>query len=245
MALKLSVNRESRVPLYCQVAEQLEDAILDGRLSEGEKLSNEVTLAHELGLSRPTMRQAIQLLVDKGLLVRKRREGTRVVRGKVHRPIALTSLYDDLHLSGARQRTDVLVLERGAASPEVAEELRLKKGAEEVWYVERLRYVDEQPLAYMKNYLPCALIDLDGTDLAANGLYLTLRQKGIAMRVARQRISARSADPAEARMLKQKTGAPLLSMERTAYDAGGRAVEYGRHAYRADRYTFESTLVDR
>jgi hypothetical protein len=58
MALKLSVKRKSRVPLYFQIAEQLEEAILDGRLSEEEELSDEVTLAHELGLSRPTLRQA-------------------------------------------------------------------------------------------------------------------------------------------------------------------------------------------
>ena len=241
---RISVNRSSPVPLYFQVAEQLEKAILDGSLAAGDRISNEVSLAQELGLSRPTMRQAIQLLVDKGLLVRKRGVGTQVVQGKVHRPLELTSLYDDLTKAGQRQRTDVLTLERRPADDRVAGELQLDPD-EEIWFLERLRYVNDEPLAHMQNYLPCRLVDLAAVDFADRGLYATLREAGIAMRVARQRISARRAEAAEARMLGEKRGAPLLTMERTAYDDAGRAVEYGTHAYRPERYAFESTLVAR
>src|SRR6478672_2041744 len=77
------VNRSSPVPLYYQVAEQIERAILDGHLQPGDRIANEVSLADQLGLSRPTMRQAIQMLVDKGMLVRKRGVGTQVVQGRV------------------------------------------------------------------------------------------------------------------------------------------------------------------
>lgn len=243
-ARRISVNRSSPVPLYFQVAEQLEKAILDGTLVAGDRISNEVTLAQELGLSRPTMRQAIQVLVDKGLLVRKRGVGTQVVQGKVHRPLELTSLHDDLTKAGQRQRTEVLALERRAADERVAGELQLA-GGEEVWFLERLRYVNDEPLAHMQNYLPCRVVDLTDVDLSTHGLYATLRDAGVAMRVARQRISARRAEADEARMLGEKRGAPLLTMERTAYDDAGRAVEYGVHAYRPDRYAFESTLVAR
>ena len=243
-ATRISVNRSSPVPLYFQVAEQLETAILDGSLAAGDRISNEISLAQELGLSRPTMRQAIQVLVDKGLLVRKRGVGTQVVQGKVHRPLELTSLYDDLTKGGQRQRTEVLTLEQRPADERVAGELQLEAG-EPAWFLERLRYVNDEPLAHMQNYLPCTLVDLGDVDLATHGLYATLREAGIAMRVARQRISARRAESAEARMLGEKRGAPLLTMERTAYDDAGRAVEYGTHAYRPDRYAFESTLVAR
>ena len=244
MATRISVNRSSPVPLYFQVAEQLENAIIDGTLNAGDKITNEISLAHDLGLSRPTMRQAIQVLVDKGLLVRKRGVGTQVVHGKVHRPLELTSLYDDLAKAGQKQHTQVLVFDRRAPGEEVAAELRLGPG-DDVWYVERLRSVGGEPLAHMQNYLPTNVVDLSGADLANEGLYQTLRQAGIVMRVARQRISARRAEPAEARMLGERKGAPLLTMDRTAYDDAGRAVEFGTHAYRPDRYAFESTLVDR
>jgi DNA-binding GntR family transcriptional regulator len=243
-AHRISVNRSSPVPLYFQVAEQLEKAILDGSLAAGDRIANEVALAQELGLSRPTMRQAIQVLVDKGLLVRKRGVGTQVVQGKVHRPLELTSLHDDLTKAGQRQRTEVLALERRPADERVAGELQLAVG-EDVWFLERLRYVNDEALAHMQNYLPCRVVDLADVDLSTHGLYATLREAGVAMRVARQRISARRAEAGEARMLGEKRGAPLLTMERTAYDDAGRAVEYGTHAYRPDRYAFESTLVAR
>ncbi len=94
------LNRSSPVPLYFQVAEQLERAIHDGELVAGDRIANEVTWADQLGVSRPTMRQAIQLLVDKGMLVRKRGVGTQVVRAPIRRTVELTSLYDDLKRSG-------------------------------------------------------------------------------------------------------------------------------------------------
>jgi DNA-binding GntR family transcriptional regulator len=244
MAARISVNRTSPVPLYFQVAEQLENAILDGTLNAGDRISNEISLAQDLGLSRPTMRQAIQVLVDKGLLVRKRGVGTQVVHGKVHRPLEMTSLFDDLAKAGQQQRTEVLALEKQAVTEEVAAELRLATG-DDVWFVERLRFVAGEPLAHMQNYLPAGLVNLENADLTTRGLYQTLREAGIVMRVARQRISARRAEAAEARMLGERKGAPLLTMERTAYDDAGRAVEFGTHAYRPDRYSFDSTLVER
>src|SRR5215212_8761174 len=102
------VNRSSPVPLYFQVAEQLERAIFDGMLAPGDRIANEVALADQLGLSRPTMRQAIQLLVDKGMLVRKRGVGTQVVNAPIRRTVELTSLYDDLKRSGRQAETQVL-----------------------------------------------------------------------------------------------------------------------------------------
>ena len=241
---KITVDRTSRVPLYFQVAEQFERAILSGAIAPGEKINNEISLANALGLSRPTMRQAIQVLVDKGMLVRKRGVGTQVVRGKISRSVELTSLFDDLSAAGEKPRSDVLHLERIAATEAVAHELQVGVG-DQVWSLERLRYIGEEPLALMHNFLPADIIDLTDIDLAATGLYASLRQSGILMRVARQRIGARRAETRDARLLGEKRGAPLLTMQRTTYDNAGRAVEYGNHAYRADLYAFELTLVDR
>jgi DNA-binding GntR family transcriptional regulator len=238
------LDRSSPVPLYFQVAEQFEHAILDGTIAPGERIDNEVALAQRLGLSRPTMRQAIQVLVDKGMLVRKRGVGTQVVHGKIRRSVELTSLHDDLSAAGQKPRTEVIAVGKVAADEDVARELQLSKGAD-VWSLERLRFVDRQPLAHMHNYLPVDVVDLEQIDLSETGLYAHLRASGIVMRVARQRIGARGAFVDEARLLGERKGAPLLTMQRTAYDNAGRAVEYGRHAYRPDLYAFELTLVDR
>ena len=241
---RFTLDRSSRVPLYFQVAEQFERAIIDGTIAPGERIANEIALAAELGLSRPTMRQAIQVLVDKGMLVRKRGVGTQVVHGKIRRSVELTSLFDDLSAAGQKPRTDVIAVGKVPADEDVARELQLTKGAD-VWSLERLRFVDRQPLAHMHNYLPVDVVDLDEIDLSETGLYAHLRALGIVMRVARQRIGARGAFVDEARLLGERKGAPLLTMQRTAYDNAGRAVEYGRHAYRPDLYAFELTLVDR
>src|SRR5690606_23315956 len=118
--LDLAVDRASPVPLYHQLAQQLEAAIERGRLAPGDLLGNEVDLSVRLGLSRPTVRQAIQSLVDKGLLVRRRGVGTQVVHSKVRRPLKLSSLYDDLEAAGQAPTTEVVRNEPVPASPEVA-----------------------------------------------------------------------------------------------------------------------------
>ena len=241
---RLRVDRSSAVPLYFQVAEQLESAIGSGELCPGDRITNEVTLAGELGLSRPTMRQAISVLVDKGLLVRKRGVGTQVVQGKIRRPVELTSLHDDLRRAGQDPHTRVLRCARVSADDEVSAELQLPAGTA-VWDLLRVRMVGEEPLAVLHNHVPADAIDLSQVDLATTGLYDALRGVGIHLRVAHQRIGARRADVREARLLGERRGAPLLTMSRTAYDDAGRAVELGAHVYRADRQTFEVTLIDR
>lgn len=108
----ITVDRASPVPLYFQVAQHLERAIESGELPPGAQLENEVLLAGQLGLSRPTMRRAMQYLVERGLLVRKRGIGTQVVRAKVKRPVELSSLWDDLARSGQQPATTVLAKRR-------------------------------------------------------------------------------------------------------------------------------------
>lgn len=243
-SLGISLDRSSPVPLYFQVAGQLEQAIVDGSLAPGDKISNEIALAAELGLSRPTMRQAISVLVDKGMLVRKRGVGTQVVHGKIRRTVELTSLFDDLAGAGQRPRTRVLALGLVPATAVVAAELQVDHHTD-VWSLERLRLIGDQPLALLHNFLPVDVIDLSSIDLARGGLYAYLRQAGVLMRVARQRIGAKPAEAREARLLDERRNAPLLTMQRTAYSDAGRAVEYGTHAYRPELYAFELTLVDR
>ena len=96
MPLAVELDRSSPVPLYYQLAQAIEAAIRDGELAPGDRFENELALAKRLTLSRPTTRRAIQELVDKGLLVRKRGVGTQVVQNPVHRRVELTSLFDDL-----------------------------------------------------------------------------------------------------------------------------------------------------
>ncbi|MGI9092674.1 MAG: GntR family transcriptional regulator [Mycobacteriales bacterium] len=243
-ALKIPLDRSSPVPLYFQVAQQLEQAIEAGELPPGARLDNEIDFAERLGLSRPTMRRAIQYLVEQGLLVRKRGVGTQVVHTKVRRSIELTSLHDDLVAAGQRPRTDVLSHRVVPADQQVARALGVAEDTS-VLALERLRFARDEPLALMHNYLPSDVVRLDPADLEEQGLYALLRAGGINLRVAAQTIGARAATPAEARLLAERRGTPLLTMTRTTYDDSGRIVEYATHLYRASMYAFELTLLGR
>lgn len=242
--LSITIDRSSPVPLYYQVAQQFECAIRSGRLEPGARLDNEIRLAERLGLSRPTLRQAIAYLVDQGLIVRKRGVGTQVVHSQVHRPLALTSLYDDLASSGAHPTTEVHTLELRDADERVAAALGAAAGTPVV-AIERVRFAAGEPLALLANYLPPHLADLTRADLEARGLYQLLRDRGIHLHLAEQRIGACTASARQARELGERRGSALLTMTRVAYDDAGRAVEYGTHVYRSTRYTFDLTLVER
>ncbi|ANI40939.1 GntR family transcriptional regulator [Mycolicibacterium vaccae ATCC 25954] len=239
----MELDRSSPVPLYYQLAQAIEAAIRDGELAPGDRFENELALAKRLTLSRPTTRRAIQELVDKGLLVRKRGVGTQVVQTPVHRRVELTSLFDDLARAGQEPSTKLLRYEVGPPDEETARELNLAEGRE-VASIQRLRSANGEPLALMTNHLPVEIAP-DADELESNGLYQSLRARGVHIRLARQRIGARSATRTEAHLLDEKPSAPLLTMTRTAFDDSGAAVEFGNHCYRASRYYFDTTLVDR
>ena len=241
-ALPIQVDRNSPVPLYFQVAQRLEEMIESGELATGTRLENEIDLADRLGLSRPTMRKAIEYLVDRGLLVRKRGVGTQVVHAKVKRQVELTSLYDDLAKTHRDPSTRVISFRTEPAADALAIEFGIPEGTE-VYVFERLRYADGEPLALMRNHVPVDLLRLTAEDLETAGLYNLLRANGINLRIAKQSIGARAATAAEARALGEAKGAPLLTMARAAYDDQGRAVEHGNHLYRASRYSFDLTLT--
>jgi DNA-binding GntR family transcriptional regulator len=241
-AMPIRVDRSSPVPLYFQVAQHLEQMIESGELPMGTRLDNETDLAGQLGLSKPTMRRAIEYLVGRGLLVRRRGIGTQVVQAKVTREVELTSLYDDLAKTGRDPSTRVVSFGTEPASDSLAATLGIPAGTP-VYVFERLRYAGAEPLALMRNHVPEQLIRLSAADLQTQGLYNLFRANGISLRIAKQAIGARAATAAEARALGEETGAPLLTMERSAYDEQGRAVEHGRHVYRASRYSFDLTLT--
>lgn len=240
----IRIDRSSPVPLYFQVAQRLEQMIESGEMPPGHRLENEIALAGQLGLSRPTMRHAIQRLVDKGLLVRKRGVGTQVVNAPVRRQVELSSLFDDLDRAHRQPRTEILTFGLETAPEDVAAAMRLPAGTEMITF-KRLRYAQDEPLALMHNYVPVGLAELTAEALTRHGLYELLRDAGVQLRIAEQTISARKAEAAEARLLREPRGAPLLTMQRTAYDHANRAIEYGSHVYRASRYSFEFTLVSR
>ena len=244
LSIFMDLERTGPIPLYFQVSTRIEKAILDGTLPAGSRLENEVALGERLGLSRPTIRRAIQDLVDKGLLVRRRGIGTQVVHGQVTRGVELTSLNDDLSRSGQKPSTDMLICEVIAADAKIAEELAVEVGAPTL-HLKRVRKADGVPVSVLENWLPEEFVDLNTDDIAEHCLYAVLRSRGVTMRVAKQRIGARKSTNLESELLDVEKHAALLTMDRTAFDNSGRAVEFGHHCYRPDLYSFSVTLVEK
>ena len=153
----LTIDRASPVPLYFQVATAMQHLIETGDIPVGTRLENEMDLADALRVSRPTLRRAIQYLVERGMLVRKRGVGTQVLHPQVRRPVELSSLYDDLTKAGRVPATTVLSVEVRPASDTVAQALGIPDGAE-VTRIERVRWADGEPLALMRNDVPVEVL---------------------------------------------------------------------------------------
>jgi DNA-binding GntR family transcriptional regulator len=243
LQVQVTIDRRSPVPLYHQLAEQLSHAIDVGQLKPGDPFENEIAVAQRLQISRPTVRRAIQELVTRGLLVRRRGLGTTVANSKVHRKFELTSLYDDLVRDGRKPLT--AVLEHGIVTNErAAAALDLPADAS-MLHITRVRYAGETPLALMTNWLPPAFSDLTREDLEAHGLYAALRERGVRPVVAQQSIGARMPSSLERRHLDVRGSQPVLTMTRMAFDASGSAVEFGDHSYRASDYTIDLMVEER
>jgi len=236
----ITINRSSGAPLYVQIADPIEKAILSGELAAGTLIEDEISMAQRLKVARPTARRALQELTTKGLITRRRGVGTRVTPPHVHRPMKLSSLNEDLIRAGLNPTTKTLSYEIRESTADEAEELQIKTG-DSLVSITRLRYADKHPLALMANLIP---FDIAPTwhDLNEKGLYECLREKDIEIATATQEIGAREASESEAETLEEETGAPLLVMRRVARTDDGRVVEVGDHLYRASLYSFRFSL---
>ncbi len=241
--LDITLERNSPVPLYYQLAQSIEHAINTGDLAPGDRLENELSLTSRLGLSRPTARQAIQELVKKGLLVRKRGVGTQVVRSQFRRDERLSSLNEDLAKAGRTPTTRMLEYSVGELDPDIRDAIEAATATDvEFLKIRRLRLADDVPLAILTNYLPNRF-EITQAELESKGLYACLRSLGVNLKIAHQQISARLMTDEEAELLDEETPAACLTVDRIAYDDVGQFVEFGRHMYHAAHYSIQSSLV--
>lgn len=204
---------------YAAIIAEIEQAIADGRLAPGDRLPAERALAEEHGVSRMTVRQALQSLEARGLLQRTigRNGGSFVARPKVERDLGTFSgLSEQLARQGVAAGARVLS----------AREL---DGAVEIV---RVRYADGEPLALERSTFPARFGWLLDRDLTGS-LYELMGEDAPVRAV--ERIEPVVADADDAAALGLRVGAPLLLVDRVAYDAEGEVVETARDVFRGDR----------
>ena len=242
--LAITTDRYSPVPLWHQIATQLADAIDAGQLRRGDHLDNELELCERWQVSRPTVRKAIQTMVERGLMLRRRGIGTVVISNNAHRPTRLADLHDDLTGQGRTPTTRILSIETIAPPTGIAGELWLTARSK-VLHMERIRLADDRPLALMRNWVVTDLGDgIDIERLNSESLYAVLRSVGIRPYRARQRLGAVNANDELAALLDVAVGAPLITVHRVMSDDTGRPIEVGEHHIAAERHSMEMTLIE-
>jgi len=234
-------NVEPRSSKYERVAATLEERIR-AALEPHSSLPTERDLMKEFGVSRMTVRQAIQVLIGRGLVYNIQGSGTYVANPAViSKTLRLTSFSEDMRQRGLTPSSRVLASGTVPAPPKVAEALEVET-ASPLASVQRLRLADEMPMAIESVYLAATLVDIDGLDTSGS-LYDQMAARGARVQRAAQVIGAVNLDVEQARLLDQAVGAAAMRVVRTSVTDRGHAVEYAETIYRADRYSFDVVVT--
>jgi GntR family transcriptional regulator len=241
----MAANLRSGIPLHEQISGWLRGEIEAGRLPPDSQLPSEHDLCDRFGVSRVTVRRALQTLDADGLIYRRPGLGSFVCDKRLAQGLVrLTDFAQDVGRAGVRATSRVLRMDREPCPAPVALLLGLEAGSVVV-RLDRLRLGDGEPLALDQTWLPPYYAQLlDGKDLTRETLYGVLeREFGIPALSGRYRITAALADEGTADPLGVDAGDPLLVIERTTRTVGGKPIYFQRRFYRSDRMAYELELA--
>lgn len=228
-------------PRYLEIHDDILDKIRSGAYPEGELIPPEVDLAESYGVSRPTVRQALQTLADEGYVERRRRRGTVVRQPKIENDFTLEADSFDVQMAsrGRVTSTTVLLCREAEASREVSGRLGVSAGSK-VCKLVRLRYVDGRPQVYVTTYVPADVFPHAAEqDFSQTHLYGYFRSCGHPLADATRELDVAKADQAMADLLDVAPGDPLFLFHTVGRDGAGRAIEYSVARYRGESNTFE------
>lgn len=232
-------------PLYLQVQQTLKEMIEDEEFGPGERIPSERELSETLGISRMTVRRAVESLIQIGILERRSTSGTFVRQPSVIRhvgsghPIGITQL---LAGDGARPGSQLLAFEYTGAPRKVADHLGLRVG-ESVVKIQRLRLVNELPFCIETSYIPTSLVpDLQSGDIHQNSSLYELLRTRYKLEIDRSEGSVKISRclHEEAHLLDLKEGDPVMYMVAVVYDTSNNRVEYLKSVNHPDRVTFRT-----
>jgi GntR family transcriptional regulator len=241
MAIKLRPG----IPLHEQISSWIREEIGSGRLPPDSQLPSEHELCARFGVSRVTVRRALQTLDADGLIYRRPGLGSFVCEKRMAQGLVrLTDFAQDLARAGLRATSRVLHRATEVCPAPIAERLGLEPGSTVV-RLDRLRLGDGEPMALDSTWLPQYYAQLlDGHDLTQETLYGVLEgEYGIPAISGRYRITAATADEAMADALQVPAGEALLVIERTSRTVGDKPIYFQRRYYRGDRVAYELELA--
>jgi GntR family transcriptional regulator len=232
------LNENSPIPLYFQLQEILRKKIREGEYLEGMTIPSEAELQKTYGVSRITVRNAIEGLVFEDLLIRKQGVGTIVAsRRMVEDFSSLKSFTEKMSGQGVSIHTKVIDARWIGASERIAEHLQIEP-EERILNVTRLRYVEKEPIALFSSYLPGRLGIAEDEDFSKSMYWLLENEYGCTIAGGEKIIEAVSAEAYEAGLLEIRPGDCVLFIRNTTIDPDGTPLEYAEGIYRSDRYKY-------
>lgn len=245
----LAVDRDNPVPLYYQLKAALTAEMTHSGLQPGDRLPSESEIEQRFGVSRATVRQALNTLVAEGLIERQQGRGTFVARPKIHHASRLTSFTEDMRSLGLRASHKLLgsvVLE---APEDVADRLAMSSDQRTCQFLRRLFLADEEPVGVADTWLPLATLGDAGTlleqaDVESGSLYDLLQNPPLNLHLHRgiESVSPDTADPDLASQLNCERGTPLLRVERITFTVEDTPIELTRMLFVGSRYEYRAEV---
>jgi GntR family transcriptional regulator len=243
----VAIDRRTSTPLYLQLKDVVVQEIRDGALKPGDRVGSEAELERAHGVSRITVRQAINALVQEGALYRVPGKGTYVASKKVAPLAAFTSFSENMTAQGLRPSYRLLELELLEPPAEIRQELRLGE-RDRAWRIERLLLADGEPMGLQYGFYPERFLGngpraIAPESLATASLYASLeRTLDEPLWKAEETVEPAIANRKEVKLLEIPAGAPVLVVRRLAYLASGEPVESVKLVFRGDTYRYRVNL---
>lgn len=242
------MNVESdHAPLYAKVEAALAAEIAKGIFPRGSRLPPEDSLIERFGVSRTTVRKAIENLVMRGLVEIRRGKGTLVAEPKIRQELTeLSGFVEDMVALGRKPTANLLDKRSVPACEEVAEHLGVAVGTQ-VYRIERVRLADGVAMSFDETYLPLDIGEkIASNDLEVEPIFSLLENKyGMPLVEADYQLEAVTADDHVAQALGIAPGSPIFLIERTTYCKGSEPVDYEKLYYRGDLIKFCTRLSRR
>lgn len=227
------------IPIYLKIHNELKNQIETGKYKLGEKIPAERDLALEFGVSRMTLRQAVQTLADEGILDRRVGDGTYVANQKVQEKMSGVTSFSELMKAQGKVATNKVIEFHNGVRPTISEieQLNLKKD-ERVLRMERIRYGNDEPISLETASIPSNLIKNLTREEITSGLYSALKSKGYEVGHAQQTVTAQLATEKVAEYLDIRRGDAILHLRQMSFLKDGKPFEYVRTQYVGARFEF-------
>ncbi|HVS85028.1 MAG TPA: GntR family transcriptional regulator [Gaiellaceae bacterium] len=216
---------------------------LIGRLGVGSAIPSERQLSVDLGVSRLTVRAALDDLAREGHLVRRRGSGTYVQQPKISQQLTMTSFSEDMRRRGMVPGSRTLKLERQLAGARLGRFLHVSPG-DEIVVVSRLRLADGVSMAIETLHVPAGVVpDVTAKELEGSFYELLRNKYGVEIASGTQTIEPTVTNEEESAALGVPLHSPAFLFERVSRDASGRTLEFVHSIYRGDRYRIVTELT--